>query len=69
MFIVRLVSRQTGSALTCERMFAGRGARVAVRLIDFLAERFSAREPSAEHLRVGVREKMKLISSCDEWVT
>jgi hypothetical protein len=50
-------------------MFAGRGARVAVRLIDFLAERFSAREHPQNICESVFGEKMKLISSCDEWVT
>ncbi|MBZ5684035.1 MAG: YraN family protein [Acidobacteriia bacterium] len=36
-------------------MFAGRWARAAVQFLDFLARRLSAREPSAEHLRIGVR--------------
>jgi putative endonuclease len=37
-------------------MFAGRGAQAVVRLLDFLARRFSASEPSSpEHLRIGVR--------------
>jgi putative endonuclease len=37
-------------------MFAGRGAQAVVRLLDFLARRFSAGEPSSpEHLRIGVR--------------
>lgn len=36
-------------------MFAGRWARAVVRLLDFLAGRFTAREQSPEHLRIGVR--------------
>ena len=37
-------------------MLAGRGARVVVRFLDFVAGRFSAGEPSSpEHLRIGVR--------------
>jgi putative endonuclease len=43
-------------AVTCGHMFAGRGAQAVVRLLDFLAGRFSARKPSSpEHLRIGVR--------------
>jgi len=36
-------------------MFAGRWARAVVRCLDFLGGRFSAREPSPEHLRIGAR--------------
>jgi putative endonuclease len=36
-------------------MFAGRGARVVVRVLDFLGGQFSAGETSPEHLRIGVR--------------
>ena len=36
-------------------MLAGRWAQAAVQFLDFLAGRFSVCEPSAEHLRLGVR--------------
>jgi putative endonuclease len=36
-------------------MFAGRGWRAVVRMLDFLADQFSAGETSPEHLRIGVR--------------
>jgi putative endonuclease len=36
-------------------MFAGSWSRATVQFLDLLAGRFSAREPSAEHLRIGVR--------------
>jgi putative endonuclease len=36
-------------------MFAGRGTRAVVRLLDFLGGQFSAGETSPEHLRIGVR--------------
>ena len=42
-------------AVTCEYMFAGRGAQAVVRMLDFLADQFSAGETSPEHLRIGVR--------------
>jgi hypothetical protein len=52
-------------------MFAGRGTRLMVRLLDFLGGQFSADQESPEHLRIGVRgeERMKLTSNYDEWVT
>ena len=36
-------------------MFAGSWSRATVQFLDFLAMRFSASEPSAEHLRIGAR--------------
>jgi putative endonuclease len=36
-------------------MFAGRGARAVLRLLDFIGGQFSAGETSPEHLRIGVR--------------
>ena len=36
-------------------MFAGRGTRATVQFLDFLSGRFSTREPSVEHLRIGAR--------------
>lgn len=36
-------------------MFAGRGTRAVVRLLDFLGGQFSAGKAAPEHLRIGVR--------------
>ena len=42
-------------AVTCEYMFAERGAREVIRVLDFLESQFSAGETSPEHLRIGAR--------------
>jgi putative endonuclease len=36
-------------------MFAGRGTRAMVRLLDFMGGQFSASQKSPEHLRIGAR--------------